>query len=222
MSNTVKLPALKDIYDDKLVIAKNQELNILLNADPKPEWIKKHPYIKDYFYIPIEQLEKLMIAIYSKWRSEIKNVQLIANSVVVTVRVHYLDPVSGEWDWTDGVGATPIQIDKDAGATDFSRMKSSAIQMSAPSAETYAIKDAIEKLGRIFGKDLNRKDIISYGFLENSIKDLKPDIEKTIDLLKSCKNKESLNAIWANIPPALKINEDIILAKDNKLADFIE
>jgi len=219
---SAKLPALKDIYSDKLEIKKNQELNLILNADPKADWIKSHPIITGYRYLPVERLEYLMTMIYGKWTIEVKNVQLIANSVVVTARVHYLDPVTGNMEWIDGVGATPIQTEKEAGATDFNKMKSAAIQMSAPSAKTYAFKDAVETLGKIFGKDLNRKDLISYGFLENTIKDLTPDIEKTVDTINACRTKESLNAIWANIPPALKINEDVILAKDNKLADFTE
>lgn len=219
---SAKLPALKDIYSDKLEIRKNQELNMILNADPKQEWVKSHPIITGYKYIPVERQEYLMTMIFGKWKIEVKNAQLIANSVVVTVRVHYLDPVTGDWDYTDGIGASAIQIDKGEGVIDFSKMKKSAIEMGAPLAKTNAFKDAVETLGKIFGKDLNRKDLISYGFLENTIKDLTPDIEKTVDTINACRTKESLNAIWANIPPALKINEDVILAKDNKLADFTE
>jgi len=33
---------------------------------------------------------------------------------------------------------------------------------SAPAAESYAFKDAAEKFGKIFGKDINRKDNITY------------------------------------------------------------
>jgi len=219
---SAKLPALKDIYSDKLEIRKNQKLNMILNADPKQEWVKLHPIITGYKYIPVERQEYLMTMIFGKWKIEVKNAQLIANSVVVTVRVHYLDPVTGDWDYTDGIGASAIQIDKGEGVIDFSKMKKSAIEMGAPLAKTNAFKDAVETLGKIFGKDLNRKDLISYGFLENTIKDLTPDIEKTVDTINACRTKESLNAIWANIPPALKINEDVILAKDNKLADFTE
>lgn len=217
---SAKLPALKDIYSDKLEIKKNQELNMILNADPKQEWVKSHPIITGYKYLPVERLEYLMTMIFGKWTIEVKAVQLIANSVVVTVRVHYLDPITSNMEWVDGVGASPIQTDKEAGAIDFNKMKAAAIQMSAPSAKTYAFKDAVETLGKIFGKDLNRKDLISYGFLENTIKDLTPDIEKTIDLINSCKTKESLNMIWGNIPVALKTNEDIILAKDNQLSKY--
>jgi len=87
---------------------------------------------------------------------------MVANSVFVTVRVHYFDHALGEWNWTDGIGAAPIQIDSGNGATDFAKMKVSAIQMAAPSAESYAVKDACEKLGKIFGKDMKRQTLIDY------------------------------------------------------------
>jgi len=31
-----------------------------------------------------------------------------------------------------------------------------------PAAESFAIKDAAEKIGRLFGKDLNRKDVAGF------------------------------------------------------------
>jgi hypothetical protein len=34
--------------------------------------------------------------------------------------------------------------------------------MALPSAKSYAIKDAAEHFGAIFGRDLNRKDIIQF------------------------------------------------------------
>jgi len=170
-----KLPALSDIYADKDLIVKNQELNIILNSPPKKEWIKAHPFVKNLKYIPIERLEYLMTSIFSQWNVEIKSAMLMGNSVVVIVRVHYKDPTTGGQLFQDGIGATPIQVNKGAGAIDFSQIKSSAIQMSAPSAETYAIKDAVEKIGKIFGKDLNRKDLIQYtDTLNKSIDSMTP------------------------------------------------
>jgi len=157
-----KLPTLSDIYADKDMVIKQNELNLILNAEPKKEWIKIHPYVTGLKYIPVERIEYLLTIIFTKWRLEIKDAKLLANSVVVTVRVHVKDPISGEWDWQDGIGAAPIQVDKGSGAVDFDKMKSSALQIAAPAAESYAFKDAAEKFGKIFGKDLNRKDIIAY------------------------------------------------------------
>lgn len=168
MENSVKkLPNLNDLYEDRALISKQSELISLLSSPPKQAWVKYHPTITvkneagqfvPYQYLSIQTVEYLLTSIFVKWRVEIKETKLIANSVVVCVRLYVQDPVSMEWDFQDGVGASPIQTDKGAGAIEFNAMKTSAIQMAAPAAESYAVKDAAEKFGKIFGKDLNRRD----------------------------------------------------------------
>lgn len=163
METTRQLPTLSELYDDIALVQKQNQLNIILNAEPKKEWIKEHPFVKGLKYLPIERVEYLLTMIFTKWRVEVKEIKLLANSIVTTVRVYVQDPISGEWDWQDGVGAMPIQIAKEAkSAIAFEQMNSSAIQIGSPASESFAIKDACEKFGRIFGKDLNRKDNIDY------------------------------------------------------------
>jgi len=157
-----KIPSLSELYADKEAMVKQNELNIILNAEPKPEWVKVHPMSKQK-YMPIERIEYLLTVIFGSWNVEVKEVKLIANSVVVTVRLHVQNPLTGETMYQDGIGAMPIQIKKDSGgAIDFANMNSNAIQLGAPAAESYAIKDAAEKFGKIFGKDVNRKDSVNY------------------------------------------------------------
>lgn len=176
-----KLPSISDIYNatDMTVLQKDSAIQVLLNQEPKPEWNKEHPTVKvkdskgNYVplkYMPIERVEWLLTILFLRWRVEIRDSKMIANSVVVTVRVHYYDHALGEWNWTDGIGAAPIQIDSGNGAIDFAKMKFAAIQMAAPSAESYAVKDACEKLGKIFGKDLNRQTVIDYAPLADRYK----------------------------------------------------
>lgn len=165
-----KFPTLEDLYSDKAIINKQNQLNIILNAEPKSEWVRMHPFVKNLKYLPIERVEYLLTMIFTKWRVEVKEIKLLANSIVTTVRVHVQDPITGEWDYQDGVGAMPIQIAKEAGsAIAFEKMNSSAIQIGSPASESFAIKDACEKFGRIFGKDLNRKDNINYDRLYQMI-----------------------------------------------------
>lgn len=164
------LPKIEDLYLDLELASKQNELNRLLNCAPKKEWVKQHPFAKKEIivngqkqkvpidYLPVEIVEYLLTCIYIKWRKEIKQVQVIANSIVVTLRVHVLDPITGEWDWQDGVGAAPIRTEKGAAATDFSKVQDSAVQTGAPAAESYAFKDAAEGFGKLFGKDLNRAE----------------------------------------------------------------
>jgi hypothetical protein len=178
-----KIPTLSELYTDKELTNKQNKLNTLLNAQPKPEWVKTHHIVKNLKYLPIERMEYLLTVIFTKWRVEIKEVKILANSIVVNVRVYVKDPITGEWDYQDGVGATPIQVEKGSKPTNFEAIKSSAIQLGCPSAESYAIKDACEKFGKIFGKDLNRRDNISYGYLYQEDGEIsKEDKEKIIAL----------------------------------------
>lgn len=192
-----KIPSLTDLYNDTALVGKQNQLNIILNAEPKKEWVKELQGIK---YLPIERHEYLLTMIFSKWRLEVKEVKLIANSVVTTVKVWYLDPITGEWDWQDGIGAMPIQTAKGAGALEFDKMNTKAIQMGAPASESFAMKDACEKIGRIFGKDLNRKDNINYDRLYSmidlvQIRDNPSLTEEVRKEITDCTDKEQLKKV---------------------------
>jgi hypothetical protein len=173
----LKVPNIVDLYNDKELTIKNTELAILLNSEPKKEWIANHPNIKSR-YIPIGIVEYLLTRIFGKWRVEIKESKILANSVLVTVRLYFIDPITGDWDWQDGIGASPLQTDSGAGAIEFDKIKNGAVMMAAPAAESYAIKDAAEKLGKLFGKDLNRKDVMGYDSL-NKVNEAREDRELT-------------------------------------------
>ena len=143
--------------------------NYLLNQPPQKAWIKKHPlYSNDY--LPIDKVEFLLTLFFKTWRVEVKNVFQIANSVCVTVRLYYQDADSKEMNWQDGVGANPLQVNSGKKPMDSDEIKSNAVMLALPIAETNAVKDAADKIGRIFGRDLNRKDTMSYDLL---IKDAK-------------------------------------------------
>lgn len=161
------IPTITELYKEETLmdIRKEKELILLLNCNPPSTWVKEHPSSNEknrIYYIPIEKIEFLLTRIFNKWWVEIKEMQLIANSVVVTVRLYYINPITGKEEWQDGIGAQPLQTDKGAGATDFNAIKNNAVSLAAPSAESYAIKDAAEKLGKLFGKDLSRKSSMDY------------------------------------------------------------
>lgn len=194
-----KIPSLSDLYADKGAMMKQNELNLVLNAEPKPEWVKVHPVGKQK-YLPIERVEYLLTVIFGSWNVEIRDTKLIANSVVVTVRLHVKNPLTGEPMFQDGIGAMPIQIDKTSkSAIDFQLMKSNAIQLGAPAAESYAMKDAAEKFGKIFGKDVNRKDSVDYIDRIYSMvasmgeSDLGKDV---LEEIEKCANEEQLSVVY--------------------------
>lgn len=180
------LPKLADLYGDKSLTQRADQLTVLLNQYPKDEWVKTHPYIRGYKYLPIERIEFLLKSIFKKYRIEILREGTSFNGVYVVVRVHYLNPVTNEMDWHDGIGAMQLQTSKGTSPADLANINNGALSMAFPAAKTVAIKDACDHFGKLFGSDLNRKEQINYKIDTNLI-DFTPEDEswqKAIDALK--------------------------------------
>lgn len=159
------LPKLSDLYEDNIEIAfKNDKFNFLVNQNPKNEWIGVNGQANNSKYIPIGIVETLLQKLFKKHKIEVISTQTMFNSIAVTVRVHYWSGIDNEWNYHDGVGAVELQTKKDTGVLkpDFSNLNRMAVMMALPMAKSYAIKDACEHIGRIFGRDLNRKDFMDY------------------------------------------------------------
>ena len=133
-----------------------------INQQPKREWIKEHPFIKNYKYLPIERVESLLRSIFQHWTWKVNDFKVVANAICVHGTLSVKHPVTNEWLFYDGLGAVDIQTSKGSNPTDFNSIVPNAIQKNLPAAETYAFKDAAEKLGEIFGASINRKDEIVF------------------------------------------------------------
>lgn len=155
-----------DLYNDNavLVLSNADQLNQILNMEPKNEWIKVHPHIKGHQYLPIDKVEHLLRKIFKRYRIEVIKTGMLLNAVEVTVRVHYYDPVTSSWEYHDGVGASEVQTKGETGTLkmDMSNINRGAITMALPIAKSLAVKDACDHFGKVFGSDLNRKDTVSY------------------------------------------------------------
>jgi hypothetical protein len=71
-----------------------------VNQDPKADWIREMQGIK---YIPVGILETLMQRLFGRVRYEVRDWKLVANSICVSMRVHYWNAARNEWDWQDGL-----------------------------------------------------------------------------------------------------------------------
>lgn len=157
-----KLPTLQDLYNDKVTTLQADQLTVILNQKPPETWIKTHPYITKYRYLPIDKIEFLLKKIFKRYRIEVLREGQSFNGVWVTVRVHYLNPITGEWDFHDGIGAEQLQTAKGTSPADLANINNGALGMAFPIAKTRAVKDACDHFGTTFGSDLNRKDTLSY------------------------------------------------------------
>ena len=141
-----------------------EQLNVILSTPPPATWVKQHPFIKGYNYLPIDKVEYLLRRCFKKYQIEVIKTAQLFNAIEVTVRVHYLNPATNEMLYHDGVGAQELQTTKGSGNLnmDMSNVNKGAVMMALPIAKSIAIKDACDHFGDLFGANLNRKDIVQF------------------------------------------------------------
>lgn len=170
-----ELPVLSELYDvsNVDVLFKKDQFNLLMNQQPEQKWILTNAYAGNSKYIPIGIKETLLQRIFKEFRIEILREGTMFNAVYVTIRLHYLHPVTGEWSYHDGTGADQVQTKSGASAADLSSISNNAVAMSLPKAVSFAISDATDHLGKLFGRDLNRKETMTFGVDKNLDPDAK-------------------------------------------------
>lgn len=149
--------------------AKDDILNIALNQEPPPGWIKQHPTIRikvgeqngqdikeNLKYIPIDKQRLLGRRFFGVVKLEILREGCLFQSCYATVRIHYQHPITKEWLFNDGIGAVGVQTDAGFSASDLGKIKSDAVMKALPAAATYAEKNAWDKFGRLFGGEIQK------------------------------------------------------------------
>lgn len=153
---------------DTAIIRDN--FNLIVNMKPQQHWIKQHPMVNIKIngvnqpipYLPVRKVKQLLRMIFGTFEWEVKECKQILNAIVVVGRITVTNPVTGEKEYQEGVGAASIQMDKGAQQGDLTAIKANAIQIGAPSAESYAFKNAAEKFGDLFGGNLYDSDNTAY------------------------------------------------------------
>jgi len=188
-----KMPTIQELYTNPELALKQDQVMHYLNQQPPVKWVKEHPYIKGYKYLPIEKIEFLLKKIYKKYRIEILREGTSFNGVYVVVRLWYQDLISGEMDWQDGIGAIQLQTAKGTSPADLANINNGALSMAFPLAKTIAIKDAADLLGDIFGANLNRKDVLAFQ-MDTKLTELvrTKEEERVIRLIDNCETLEEI------------------------------
>jgi hypothetical protein len=182
---------LEKLYSEVGYIKDVENLDEILSSEPRKEWLKE---LNGFMYLPIERVEFLLNRLYKNTQIEIRSVISSDTRAVVTVRVNYTDR-DGEKMYQDGVGAVNIN-------------KGQPAEMSFPMAKTFAMKDACDMLGKIFGKDLNRKEVSA----PSNQKELSESQQKLIQTvskgLAKCSSLDELNNLWTDI--FMDMDKDIL------------
>ena len=232
-----RAPKFSDLIKNEEEVYERDTFNWLLNQPPHQPWIKKHPFANKEIttpegqkikvpidYLPIEKVEFLLTRIFQQWRFEVLSVGSLFQSVYVTGRLHYRDPLNGEWSYMDGVAAVDIQTVKGKPASAMEFIIPGAIQKGLPAAESYCLKDCAEKLGKIFGKDLNRADAIAFSMGYNTgdrtlVEKLEEKPETTnipqevLDAIAAATDRKIAHGYWALHPELQQFPEYIDIIK---------
>lgn len=192
-----KAPTLQEVTEDIEVAYKNDQLNFLLSQKPPEKWIKEHPFVKGWKYLPIDKIEHLLRKIFKRYRIEVLGSSTAFNGVEVRVRVHYLHPIWNEWDFHDGIGAIQLQTRQGASPADLGNINNGAVSMAFPMAKTLAVKDACDHFGDLFGANLNRKDVVEFKpDIPSSSPSDKVEVSVEIEAeIKEAQTGDQLNAI---------------------------
>jgi len=150
-------------------------------------------------YLPIDKVEYLLTRIFQEWKCEVISYSNLFNSVSCHVRLHFKNPLTGEWNFQDGVGAFDVQTEKGASAADLSKINANAVMKALPAAKSYALKDAAEMLGQLFGSNLNRKDTIAFAGSHNDPNEQYDQLVQLFELKKDVLMKEDIERIEAII-----------------------
>jgi hypothetical protein len=161
MSTPHKIPTLAELHKDNPDAFANDQLKTLLNMPVNQAWLKKHP-LTSHPYLPVDKVDYLLDRIYGRWEVSIKSIFQIGQSVCAIVTLKVWNPHRNDWDYQDGAGAMPIQVDSGSKPSDMSAIKSNGVQLAVPAAVSYAKKDAADNLGIIFGRNVTRKDSLVF------------------------------------------------------------
>jgi len=205
----IKLPTVQELYTEPEELLKAEQLTVILNQQPPEAWIKKHPYISNYRYIPIDKIEFLLKRIFKSYRIEVLREGTSFNGVYCVVRVHYLHPITGQWEFHDGIGAEALQVKAGSSPADLANINNGALGMAFPIAKTRALKDACDHFGTTFGSDLNRKDTLQYSMDKKLIEVAKTKEEQRMEkLIEKAKDRETLEGLKAHLTEKLQTQFD--------------
>lgn len=146
---------MKDLDREKILL---QDFIRKLNVEPDPREFEKTPDGRAQ-YLPVSFVEMTLDEIFmGQWELTDIQTQQIFNEVVGNGILTVINPVTQKPIRRAGFGAVVITQDKDAAIADFNiTKKKNALDLTYPKLKAEILKNAASSLGKVFGRDINRK-----------------------------------------------------------------
>lgn len=148
------------LFLDAKTQASLAEFNKKLNEAPPAELVNEY---NKSSYLAIGIVESMLFEYFMGThqieitKHELTSLNNYMGTVVLSVRIHYIHPILGIQMHQDGIGAqTLTYVSKMPRTPD--NLTYDTIALSFPNAYSEAIKNACKRIGRVFGRDLGRKD----------------------------------------------------------------
>jgi hypothetical protein len=148
---------------ESFTLSQLQDFQAKLNREPNADDLDKTPDGKART-LPISFIEMTLDEIFlGQWETSEPTYQQIFNEVVGSIVLTVWHPITGRTIRRVGFASIVITQDKDAQISDFNvTKKKNALDMSFPKLKAECTKNAAQTLGKIFGRDLNRKKTDTY------------------------------------------------------------
>lgn len=144
-----------------------------LNREPEVSELDKTPDGKART-LPISFVEMTLDEIFmGQWETSEPVYQQVFNEVIGSLILTVWHPVTNRPIRRTGFASVVITQDKDAAIADFNNTKKkNALDLSFPKLKSECVKNAAQSLGKVFGRDLNRKKTDNYNPVYKKLSDV--------------------------------------------------
>ena len=153
--------------NDATVLQKTEQFTQMLNREPRPESLDKTPDGKAQT-VTISHVEMTLDELFfGQWSTENFKWSAITNEVQGSLELVVIHPITGQTLRRVGAASIVIQVDKapenltqqqrNEWALNPSNKKSNSLDLGFPKLKAECLKNAAQSLGKIFGRDINRK-----------------------------------------------------------------
>jgi len=134
-------------------------LKTALGEHPPVKQIDKNKYAGGSLYVPIGYIQAKLDQIFLTWDWTIDKQEFVAGNCVVTGTL-ICHTMSGKMIKRSGIGVSEVKVEPNG------LVVKKAMEKGYPKSDAQALKNASQKLGNIFGRNLNRK--FKWGHIEGT------------------------------------------------------
>lgn len=130
-----------------------------LNTPPKKSGsVQTNPYANNSKYIPISYVEMWLDQyFFGLWETVNFKTEVVVNEIIGSIELKVYHPYKNIWITRTGAASTPIQLQRGSGVTEVQQKIHNTLVKDYPHLKAECVKNAARSLGKLFGRDLNRK-----------------------------------------------------------------